>query len=361
MLKQIELFNFESHHHSIIDLTEGINVFSGSSGQGKSSIRRAITWVMTNKPNGSAMISWSAFNTKGVQTEPCRVILTFDDLVIERQKGPLLNGYIINNEKTLEAVGTSLPDEVAALLNVSDINSEDQLGSPFLLSESSGEVARYLNRIVNLDEADRFQSEVESKRQKCNKDITATEGSIKRLTESVASLAWLDKAESLIGQIESKDTIIEGKESTISSIKQSISDYENLSRKMDSYRGIPEKASALIKKIESFDIDDKIKEKEALAASIENFKKYQKEAGLGNVIEEVERKVRKISKLNDIIGDAQKDLDSLKDSLIQYKQLKEDWLVNEKELDVAEAEMKLSCICPVTGMSCSRLESPVAF
>lgn len=361
MLKQIELFNYESHVHSIIDLTEGINVFSGSSGQGKSSIRRAITWVMTNKPNGSAMISWSAFNTKGVQTEPCRVILTFDDLVIERQKGPTLNGYLINNEKVLEAVGTSLPDEVASLLNVSDINHEDQLGSPFLLSESSGEVARYLNRIVNLDEADRFQSEVESKRQKCNKDIATTEGSIKRLTESVESLSWLDKAESLISQIESKDTIIEGKEATISSIKQSISDYEDLSRKMDSYRGVPEKATVLIKKIESFDIDDKIKEKEVLATSIENFKKYQKEAGLGDIIEEAERKVRKISKLNAIIADAQKDLDSLKASLVQYRKLKEDWLANEKELDVAEAEMKLSCICPVTNRICLVIDNNTIF
>jgi len=361
MLKQVELWNFESHQHSIIDMSNGINIFSGSSGQGKSSIRRAIMWCMTNKPNGSAMVSWSAFDAKGNQKEPCRIILTFDDLVIERQKGPELNGYILNNEKTLEAVGTSLPDEVAALLNVSDINYEDQLGAPFLLSESSGEVARYLNRIVNLDEADRFQSEVESKRQKCNKDITITEGLIKRLSESVESLAWLDKADQLIGQIESKDTIIEGKETTISSIKQSITDYEELSRKMDSYRGIPEKAAALIKKIESFNIEDKIKEKETLAASIGNFRKYQKEAGLSDVIEESERKVRKIGKLNIIIEDAQKDLDNLKTSLVQYKKLKEDWLANEKELGVAEAEMKLSCICPVTGMSCTRLETPVAF
>ena len=361
MLKQIELFSFESHQHTVIDLSEGINIFSGSSGQGKSSIRRAIMWCMTNKPNGNAMVSWSAFDSKGTQKDPCRVILTFDDLVIERQKGSALNGYVINNEKTLEAVGTSLPDEVAALLNVSDVNMEDQLGAPFLLSESSGEVARYLNRIVNLDEADRFQSEVESKRQKCNKDITQTEGSIKRLSESVESLAWLDKAEQLIGQIESKDTIIEGKETTISSIKRSITDYEELSQKMDSYRDIPEKATALIKKIESFDIEDKIKEKEALDSSIENFKKYQKEAGLGDVIEEAERKVRKIGKLNDIIADAQKDLDNLKTSLVQYKKLKEDWLADEKELDVAEAEMKLSCICPYTQIPCDKIKSEVAF
>ena len=361
MLKQIELFNYESHLHSVIDLSDGINIFSGASGQGKSSIRRAIMWCMTNKPNGNAMVSWSAFDAKGNQKDSCRVILTFDDLVIERQKGPLLNGYILNNDKTLEAVGTSLPDEVAALLNVSDINYENQLDAPFLLSESSGEVARYLNRIVNLDEADRFQSEVESKRQKCNKDITTTEGSIKRLSESVESLAWLDRAEQLISQIESKDTIIEGKEGTISSIKQSITDYEELSRKMDSYRGIPEKAVALIKKIESFDIEDKIKEKLSLYDSIQHYKTYQKEAGLGDVIEEAERKVRKISKLTDIIADAQKDLDNLKTSLVQYKKLKEDWLANEKELDVAEAEMKLSCICPYAQVPCDKIKSEVAF
>ena len=361
MLKQIELFNYESHAHSVIELSEGINIFSGASGQGKSSIRRAIMWCMTNKPNGSAMVSWSAFDSKGTQKEPCRVILTFDDLVIERQKGPLLNGYVINNEKTLEAVGTSLPDEVATLLNVSDINYENQLDAPFLLSESSGEVARYLNRIVNLDEADRFQSEVESKRQKCNKDITATEGSIKRLSESVESLAWLDKAEQLIGQIESKDAIIEGKEATISSIKQSITDYEELSQKMDSYRGIPEKAAALIKKIESFDIEDKISKKQTLFDSIQHYKTYRKEAGLGDVIEEAERKVRKISKLNSIIEDAQSDLDNLKTSLVQYKKLKEDWLANEKELDVAEAEMKLSCICPYAQVPCDKIKSEVTF
>jgi len=177
----------------------------------------------------------------------------------------------------------------------------------------------------------------------------------------VESLAWLDKAEQLIGHIESKDAIIEGKETTISSIKQSITDYEELSRKMDSYRGIPEKATTLIKKIESFDIEGKVKEKGALAASIENFKKYQKEAGLGNFIEEAERKVRKIGKLNDIITDAQSDLGSLRASLIQYKKLKEDWLSNEKALDVAEAEMKLSCICPYAQVPCDKIKSEVAF
>jgi exonuclease SbcC len=361
MLKQIELFSFESHQHTVIDLTEGINIFSGASGQGKSSIRRAIMWCMTNKPNGSAMVSWSAFDNKGTQKDPCRVILTFDDLVIERQKGPSLNGYIINNEKTLEAVGTSLPDEVATLLNVNDINYENQLDAPFLLSESSGEVARYLNRIVNLDEADRFQSEVESKRQKCNKDITTTEGSIKRLSESVESLAWLDKAEQLIGQIESKDTIIDSKEATIGSIKQSITDYEELSRKMDSYRGIPEKATALIKKIESFDIDDKKSTIVSIYDSLLHFREYQKYVGISDVIETAERKIHKINRLGDLIASTTEVANLLKNNLAEYKELREQQEQIASELSALETEIRLSCICYITGKPCDRLNTDVPF
>ena len=361
MLKQIELWNFESHAHTIINLTEGINIFSGASGQGKSSIRRAIAWVLFNKPNGSKFISWDAYDSKGNQKESCRVILTFDDLVIERQKGPLLNGYIVNGGKPLEAVGTSLPDEVASLLNVSDINLEAQLDAPFLLSESSGEVARYLNRIVNLEEADHYQSEIESKKRKCDADTKRTEESIKKLTANVEELSWLDKASVIISGIEYKDKVIDGLESTIKAIKDSVTEYGELSRKMDSYRGIPEKASKLIKKIEAFDIEKKTSEKLSLYDSIQHFKKYQKDAEAGAILEEAERKIRKIQKLSDMVDDGQKRVDSLKASLVQYKKLKEDWLTNEKELDVAEAEIKLSCICPILGAPCDRIKAEVNF
>jgi exonuclease SbcC len=361
MLKQIELFSFESHKHSVIDLTEGINIFSGSSGQGKSSIRRAIAWVLTNKPNGSKMISWWAFNSKGIQTEPCRVILTFDDLIIERQKGPNLNGYLINGGKPLEAVGTSLPDEVASLLNISEINLEAQLDAPFLLSESAGEVARYLNRIVNLEEADHYQSEIDSKKRKCDADAKRTEESIKKLTTRVEELSWLDKASVIISDIEYKEKVIEGKEATIKAIKTSMADYAEMSRKMDSYRDIPEKAAELIKKIEAFNIDKKASEKLSLYDSIQHYKKYQKDTEAGSILEEAERKIRKIQKLTEMVDSGRKAVDSLGASMTHYKKLKEDWLANEKELDVAEAVMKLSCICPHSNLPCDKIKSEVAF
>lgn len=363
MLKQIELWNFESHKHSIIDLTEGINIFFGASGQGKSSIRRAIAWVLTNKPDGIKTCSWWAFDKKENQKEATRVILIFDDLVIERQKGPNLNGYVLNNdtEHPLEAVGRSLPEQVASLLNTSDINLEAQLDAPFLLSESSGEVARYLNRIVNLEEADRYQSEIESKKRKCDADLKRTEESIKKLTTEVAELSWLDKASALISDIEHKDKVIEGTESTIKAIQSSIDEYNELSRKMDSYRGIPEKASELIKKIEAFDIENKKRMKLSLFDSLHQFKKYQKDAEAGAILEEAERKIRKVQKLTEMVDSGQKAVDSLRTSLVQYKRLKEEWLTNEKELDVAEAEIKLSCICPVTMLACDRLQTKAIF
>ena len=361
MLKQIELFNFESHKHSVIDLTGGVNVFSGSSGQGKSSIRRAIMWVLTNKPNGSKMVSWWAQNDKGVQKEPTRVILTFDDLVIERHKGPELNGYIINGGKPLEAVGTSLPDEVASLPNISEINMESQLDAPFLLSESAGEVARYLNRIVNLEEADRYQSSIESKKRKCDADLKRTEESIGKLSKEVCELDWLDKASVIISNIEYKDKVIGGLESTIESIKSSVNEYEELSRKMDSYQGIPEKATTLIQKCEQFVLEERQAEILSLSDSLSNAKKYQKDIEAGDILENADKKIRKVIKLFDMVEESLVIIEALQTSLARYKELKEDWIADENELDAAEAEIKLSCICPILNRPCDRIKAEVNF
>ena len=62
-----------------------------------------------------------------------------------------------------------------------------------------------------------------------------------------------------------------------------------------------------------------------------------------------------------MVDSGQKRIDSLRASLIQYKKLKEDRLANEKELDIVEAEIKLSCLCPVTSLVCDRLQTKAIF
>jgi vacuolar-type H+-ATPase subunit I/STV1 len=54
-----------------------------------------------------------------------------------------------------EAFGTNVPDEIALLLNLDEINLQYQLDAPFLLSVSPGQVAQHFNAIAKLDQIDR--------------------------------------------------------------------------------------------------------------------------------------------------------------------------------------------------------------
>jgi len=52
------------------------------------------------------------------------------------------------------------------------------MDSPFLLSSSSGEVARYLNDIVNLNVIDDSLKKVNAKTNECNRDIKFKEDEV---------------------------------------------------------------------------------------------------------------------------------------------------------------------------------------
>lgn len=56
-IKCLELENFQSHKHTIIECSKGLNVFVGESRQGKTSAAiRATKWLLTNKPTGKRII-----------------------------------------------------------------------------------------------------------------------------------------------------------------------------------------------------------------------------------------------------------------------------------------------------------------
>ena len=154
MITKMVLQNFQSHKNTTINLTEGLNSFQGASSQGKSSIIRGLRWAVFNRPSGTSFINRDAFNDKGKQVAPCSVTLYTDDgCIVERYRDANKNSYTVGNVK-LKAVRTDVPEEVSKALNLDDINFQFQMDSPFMLTETAGEVARMLNRVVKLDNID---------------------------------------------------------------------------------------------------------------------------------------------------------------------------------------------------------------
>ncbi len=151
--RKLIIENFQSHEYTEIDFVPGLNVFVGPSDSGKSSILRALRWVLFNQPRGKDFIRTGAAK--------CQVRLIFDDgTEIIRVRGKSINRYIRRaadgEEEVYESFGQGphpmiiqahqmIPlkwDQKETLLQFGS-----QLEGPFLLSESGGSKAKLIGRI----------------------------------------------------------------------------------------------------------------------------------------------------------------------------------------------------------------------
>lgn len=150
MIKSIKLKNFQSHADTTFDLSNGLNVIMGSSNHGKSSIVRALKWVILNRPRGDAFKSNFA-----KKSEPVSVKITLDDgTVITREKKGSANQYILyrnGEEKIFKALGADVPDEIKEVLAMDSINIQSQGDPYFMLGDNPGVRAKFINKIVGLE------------------------------------------------------------------------------------------------------------------------------------------------------------------------------------------------------------------
>ena len=193
MISKIRLENFQSHASTELELSPGINAIVGASDKGKSAIMRACEWVRLNRPVGDDFLSDWARNEKGKQTEPCRVSIEIDGHSVVRVRTPKQNGYIVDGQVT-EAIGTDVPPIASTALNLSDLNVQKQLDSPFLLSQSGGDVARFFNSLVHLEDIDKCMSAADSIRRKLNQSIALHVASIDENQKHLDSLQWVASA-----------------------------------------------------------------------------------------------------------------------------------------------------------------------
>ena len=349
MIKSIELFNFECHRHSTLEFDKGLNVFKGSSGSGKSSLKRAVMWVLTNRPSANQVISWWSLNKKGKQTEETRVTITLDDgTTIARIKSDTLNGYQINDNMPLEAVGTSVPEEVSKLLNMSDVNSQMQLAAPFLISQSASYVAQYINDIVDMSEADRYQSSIESKRRKCNADLDSTITSIKNTTEALKDFDWLEEAEKCIKRIERVETEYEKLLADYKTIDDlAIGEYREQVKKLESCAVIPvaeDKVDSIQIKLTHHEV--LLMQKKNLSDSIQNIHSYETAIADGVVVDKAEKLVRRIERMLGEQEELESDTTILSQLIGRYNLSMGTLKEVTEELDVEERAFKMIEICP---------------
>ena len=221
MIQSLECRNFQAHKHTSVEFSPGINAIIGSSDSGKSSIIRALLWAYNNRPLGDEYVSYWNRTKKDTVKDETSITIAFDNGAMTRIKTPIRNGYTINDVE-LGAIGTDVPMEVSALFNITDLNIFNQDDRPFLISESAGEVAKYLNRLVKLDKIDYCLSEIESRKRSKAKDIEQTEAALAKATETVERLSWVPKGKALLERIEALTKGIESEQAKMTRLGELI-------------------------------------------------------------------------------------------------------------------------------------------
>jgi len=190
MLKNIKLTNFQSHIKTSIALSPGVNVFIGKSDAGKSSIVRALYWLLFNRPLGDD------FRTYG--TSKTEVEIELDEHRIIRAKSDSENAYRVD-EVVLKAFGQEVPEEVVNIHKVSSVlNVQTQISPLFLLQASAGEVARFLNQIAGLGEIDLAISKLTRMAGQLRDRQALLDQRSSELAEQLKRFSYLEQAEDIL-------------------------------------------------------------------------------------------------------------------------------------------------------------------
>ena len=215
MIDQLSLKNFQSHKSSRFVFDKGVNIIIGPSDKGKSAVIRALKLVIWNQPNGDSYRSWWGGDT--------RVEVLVDANTIERRRTNSFNGYIVNASSEFSAIKTDVPDEIKELLNMNEVNLQQQLDSAFLLSSTSGEVARYFNKVANLDKIDLGTSNITTWINKLKTEISYKENDYSANKQKLATFDYLEKFEIDVEVLEETERQLTNKQNKKKQLKLLVS------------------------------------------------------------------------------------------------------------------------------------------
>lgn len=219
MIKSLYIQNLQSHKKTTLEFDPGMNVIIGTTDSGKTAVLRALKLVIWNRPRGNAYNSWWGGSSK--------VRIITEENTITRIKNTKRNAYILDKTK-LTAMGTKVPDEVTKALNINEINFQQQLDPPFLLTKTAGEVASHFNRIAYLQTIDTSLKNILGWTRQLSQDIRSERSQLKTTKEELADYDYLKKAEIHMEVLESLDKRKLQKQKQSKGLKRSLLKIKNL-------------------------------------------------------------------------------------------------------------------------------------
>jgi DNA repair ATPase RecN len=210
VINKITIKNFRSHEDTVIELHPGVNAIIGRGQAGKTNIKRALEWVADNRPLGTKFISWWA---KGDPTQVMVEVSNPEGLyMVTMTKGMdssatyTLEGPGWREPQVFETVGTKVPDAVRRVLNLDAVNMQAQLAQPYLVTGSKGDISRAVNRVIQIEVADKWLTVLNSRDTRNRQHLKALEAVVDSQQANANRLANVPKADEFLVAAELEDT-----------------------------------------------------------------------------------------------------------------------------------------------------------
>lgn len=197
MLKSIRIKNYQSHRDTRLDLCSSINGIIGKSLSGKTAIVRAINWLVTNRPTG---FTYHSHFAKSKQTSVSATLASGEEIVHRKSKGKSKeyeyeifyeNGY----SRGFQKVNRNVPDRVAELLNINEVNIQTQIEPHFLITSPPGQIAETINKATKIEKVDEWIKKINKWRNNLRSKKAVLRTDINELDNEIEKLKPLDKIE----------------------------------------------------------------------------------------------------------------------------------------------------------------------
>jgi len=220
MIESLKLVNFQTHKKSLFEFSPGINVITGKSDEGKSSVIRALYWLLFNKPSGNEFINWNA--KKCIVTS----VINGHEIVREKSNGGT-NKYIVDGDD-FNATRTDVPEQVTELTKITHTNIQMQDDPYFMLSLNSGDVGRKLNEVVGLNQIDKSIKYVNGVYRKSFNRHNHIKEDVTELESKLSKYTTLDSIEQLNSKYTSIENNLDQIEGILDIMRELIDDLEEL-------------------------------------------------------------------------------------------------------------------------------------
>jgi hypothetical protein len=197
MLEHLKLVNFQAHRKLHIAFDPRVTTIVGSSDIGKSAVLRSLRWAVLGGPS-TGLATWD--------TKKTVVRLIVDGHTITRKRLGSTNIYTLDGH-VFKAFGQSVPEPIAELLRLDEINFQDQHDPPYWFTKSAGQVSRELNSIINLSVIDSTLTKVASAVREANTTHRVSLDRLKAAKQRRASLAWVEDCQDHLALVERLSTV----------------------------------------------------------------------------------------------------------------------------------------------------------